>query len=103
MIRTLVAERDADVPAAVLAARFLNTLLDLAVALCRRAAEASGLRDVVLSGGSFQNRYLMERLPGLLRDAGFCPHVHSRVSCNDEGISLGQLMIAEARRARERV
>ena len=101
MIRTLIAERNAGIPASALAARFLNTLLDLAVALCRRAAEASGLHDVVLSGGSFQNRYLMERLPGLLRDAGLSPHVHSRVSCNDEGISLGQLMIAEARRARE--
>ena len=98
MIRALVAERDAGTDAAVLAARFLNTLLDLAVEVCRRAAEASGLRDVVLSGGSFQNRYLMERLPGMLCAAGLRPHVHRRVSCNDEGLSLGQLMIAEERR-----
>lgn len=99
MIRALVAERDAGTEPSLLTARFLNTLLDLAVALCRRAAETSGLRDVVLSGGSFQNRYLMERLPGMLRGAGLRPHVHGRVSCNDEGLSLGQLMIAEARRA----
>ena len=98
MVRALVAERDAGVGTAVLAARFLNTLLDLAVEVCRRAAEAGGLRDVVLSGGSFQNRYLMERLPGMLRAAGLRPHVHRRVSCNDEGLSLGQLMIAEERR-----
>ena len=99
MIRALTAERDAGADPPVLAARFLNTLLDLAVTLCRRAAEASGLSDVVLSGGSFQNRYLMERLPGLLRAAGLRPHVHRRVSCNDEGLSLGQLMVAEARRS----
>ena len=101
MIRALVEERDAGTDTAVLAARFLNTLLDLAVTLCRRAAEASGLRDVVLSGGSFQNRYLMERLPALLREAGLRPHVHRRVSCSDEGLSLGQLMIAEAGRTDE--
>lgn len=94
MIRTLCAEREAGTAAPVLAARFLNTLLDLAVETCRRASAVSGLRDVVLSGGSFQNRYLMERLPALLREAGLRPHVHSRVSCNDEGLSLGQLMIA---------
>ncbi len=101
MIRALVEARDAGTDAAVLAARFLNTLLDLAVTLCRRAAEASGLRGVVRSGGSFQNRYLMERLPARLREAGLRPHVHRRVSCNDEGLSLGQLRIAEARRAGE--
>ena len=95
MVRALCAERDAGTPVPLLAARFLNTLLDLAVETARRAAEVSGLRDVVLSGGSFQNRYLMTRLPALLRDAGLIPHVHRRVSCNDEGISLGQLMIAE--------
>ena len=95
MVRALCAERDAGTPVPLLAARFLNTLLDLAVETARRAAEVSGLRDVVLSGGSFQNRYLMTRLPALLRDAGLIPYVHRRVSCNDEGISLGQLMIAE--------
>lgn len=94
MIRALCAEREAGTAAPVLAARFLNTLLDLAVETCRRASAVSGLCDVVLSGGSFQNRYLMERLPALLREAGLRPHVHSRVSCNDEGLSLGQLMIA---------
>ena len=98
MIRALCAARDAGVPVPVLAARFLNTLLDLAVETARRASEATGLRDVALSGGSFQNRYLMERLPGLLRAAGLRPRVHRRVSCNDEGLSLGQLMIAESRR-----
>ena len=101
MIRALVAERDAGVSAAILAARFQNTLLDLALTLSLRAAEESGLRELVLSGGCFQNRCIMERLPGLLRGAGLHPHVHSRVSCNDEGLSLGQLMIAEARRAGE--
>ncbi len=97
MIRALIAERNAGIAPGVLAARFLNTLLDLAVELCRRASEASGLRRVVLSGGSFQNRYLMERLPDRLRGAGLIPYVHSRVSCNDEGLSLGQLMIAGER------
>ena len=101
MIRALSAEREAGTPVPVLAARFLNTLLDLAVETCRRASETSGLRDVVLSGGSFQNRYLMERLPALLREAGLRPHVHCRVSCNDEGLSLGQLMIASRREQKQ--
>ncbi len=93
MIRALVRERDAGVPAGILAARFLNTLLDMAVQMALAASKATGLRDVVLSGGTFQNQYLMRRLPDALRDAGLRPWHHRRVSCNDEGLSLGQVMI----------
>jgi hydrogenase maturation protein HypF len=39
----------------------------------------------------------MSRLPERLAAEGFKAYHHSRVSTNDEGISLGQLMIANAR------
>ena len=38
----------------------------------------------------------MKRLPERLRREGLEVFTHSRVSCNDEGISLGQLMVLEA-------
>ena len=94
-VRALVRERDQGVPAGILAARFLNTLIDMALAMALAASKETGLRDVVLSGGSFQNQYLMRRLPQALRAAGLRPWQHRRVSCNDEGISLGQVMIGE--------
>lgn len=48
------------------AAKFMNTLVRMAAEMCRRAAEKTGLRRIVLSGGVFQNMYLMERLPGAM-------------------------------------
>ena len=78
------------------AAKFMNTLVSMAAAQCRSAAEQTGLRRVVLSGGVFQNMYLMARLPERLRAEGFEVFTHSRVSPNDEGVALGQLMILEA-------
>ncbi|MBR3293931.1 MAG: carbamoyltransferase HypF [Oscillospiraceae bacterium] len=97
MIRELVRERDAGIPVGEIAGRFHNTLLRVALALCRAAREQTGLNDVALSGGSFQNMILMRRLPPLLEQAGFRVWKHRRVSCNDEGLSLGQLMIAQAK------
>ena len=79
------------------AAKFMNTLVSAAAAQCRAAAEASGLRRTALSGGVFQNMYLMSRLPGRLRVEGLETFTHSRVSPNDEGVALGQLMILEAK------
>ena len=96
MIRELVSCRDRGEETGRLAARFMNTLIEMAVQQCCAAREASGLNTVALSGGSFQNMYIMERLPGRLEKAGFRGLRHRRVSCNDEGLSLGQLMIAQA-------
>ena len=96
MIRAIAAERDAGVPTAEIAGRFHNTLIAMAVRLCCAAREKSGLGDVALSGGTFQNMSLMTKLPAALGKEGFRVWRHQRVSANDEGLSLGQLMIAEA-------
>ena len=100
-VRALVRDRDAGVPTAQIAARFLNTLIRMAVEMAAAASRETGIRDVVLSGGSFQNQFLMTRLPEALRAVGLRPWRHRRVSCNDEGISLGQVMIGEAKRRAE--
>lgn len=55
-------------------------------------------KKVVLSGGSFHNRYIKERLLECLSAAGFQVYTHHRVPCNDGGLSYGQLMIAAAKR-----
>ena len=96
MIRAMVKERDEGIPRGEICARFLNTLIEMARQMCLAAREKSGLNDVVLSGGSFQNMYIMERLPEALRREGFQVWTHSRVSSNDEGLSLGQIMLAQA-------
>jgi len=96
MIREMVMLRSRGEESGVLAARFMNTLVEMAVQQCRAASEASGIETVALSGGSFQNMYIMTRLPARLEGEGFRVLRHRRVSCNDEGLSLGQLMIAEA-------
>lgn len=95
MIRCIVSDREKAVDTASIAARFMNTLARMGAQQCAMAAEKTGLTKVVLSGGSFQNMYIMERLPRLLSEGGFSVYHHCRVSCNDEGISLGQLMIAQ--------
>ena len=96
MIRALVKARDGGAETGRLAARFMNTLIEMAVRMCLAARETSGLDTVALSGGSFQNMFIMARLPGRLEKEGFRVLRHRRVSCNDEGLSLGQLMIARA-------
>ena len=93
MIRALVSD---GAGAGVRAARFMNTLISAAAEQLRRVSKETGLGRVGLSGGVFQNMYIMNRLPERLRRMGLEVYTHSRVSCSDEGLSLGQLMILEA-------
>lgn len=95
-VRALTSELDGGVEVPVIAARFMNTLIHAAAEQLSRLAAETGLDRVVLSGGVFQNMYIMGRLPERLRAQGLEVYTHSRVSANDEGISLGQLMILEA-------
>ena len=96
MIRAVTAGMAQGVDTGVIAARFMNTLVEMAAAQCIAARRETGISTVVLSGGSFQNMYIMRRLPPRLEREGFAVYHHSRVSANDEGLSLGQLMIAQA-------
>jgi hydrogenase maturation protein HypF len=54
-------------------------------------AEHIGEPRVAISGGCFQNRYLLERTVNRLRQENFEPYWHQRVPPNDGGIALGQI------------
>jgi hydrogenase maturation protein HypF len=87
----------AGVPVARIAARFHNGVATATTAACIRLAGERGLDTVVLSGGSFQNRVLLERVAGDLRHAGVRVLVPERLPPNDGGISFGQAAVAAAR------
>lgn len=96
-IRELCNDLQAQVPSGVIAARFHNTIIEASVCCIREIARDTGLRKVVLSGGSFQNKYLFECLESRLISDNFNVFSHSLIPCNDGGIALGQLAVAAAR------
>ncbi|MCA1927390.1 MAG: hypothetical protein LDL09_03125, partial [Calditerrivibrio sp.] len=50
-----------------------------------------GVKDVVLSGGVFQNTMLLSLTLEKIRKAGLSPYIHREVPANDASISLGQV------------
>jgi hydrogenase maturation protein HypF len=97
LVRAITDDIAAGVGADLVAARFHNSLADLIVTTCEALRERSGLRTVALSGGVFQNSRLIHSVVGQLEERSFSVLTHSRVPCNDGGISLGQAVIAAAR------
>lgn len=88
-----------DEPVGVVAARFHNTVTEVTLALVGEVADQTGVHQVCLGGGVFQNRRLVESVIRGLDDAGFEVHTGERVPVNDGGISYGQAAIAAARLA----
>jgi hydrogenase maturation protein HypF len=97
LVRAAAEDLGAGVPVPVIAARFHNGVAASIVTVCARLRERTGLATVALSGGVFQNLLLTGRVVGGLEDQGFRVLLHSRVPCNDGGISLGQAAVAGAR------
>jgi hydrogenase maturation protein HypF len=81
----------------LVAARFHHGVAALVEAGCLLLRERHGLGTVALSGGVFQNLLLLREAVSRLEARGFRVLVHSRVPCNDGGISLGQAVVAGAR------
>ena len=97
IVRGVVEDRLSGVAPAVIGRRFHNTLVRLFTRLAGEIRKDTGLTRVVLSGGAFQNRILLEGLIQGLGNEGFAVFSHSRVPANDGGLSLGQAMVAAAR------
>ncbi len=97
LVREALADLEAGRDRSLIATRFHNAFGDIIAAMASRMAERTGIRDVALSGGAFQNRCLTERAVRLLQEAGFAVHLNSRVPPNDACISLGQAYIIRER------
>ena len=77
-----------------LALSFHERIIDMIIEQCRIARDKYGADQVALTGGTFQNRILMEGVLEKLRADNFKPYYNISVSPNDGGIALGQAYVA---------
>ena len=94
VLERLIGEWRAGIPVPILAARFHNSVVTLNLQLCQSIRQTTGIKTVALSGGVWQNRYLLERSINSLEKSGFTVLWHHKVPANDGGIALGQALIA---------
>ena len=81
----------------VISAKFHLGVADLITSIARRIRAERHLNRIALSGGVFQNMFLLESVCRKLDSESFDVLIHNRVPPNDGGISFGQAAIANAR------
>ncbi|WP_309735002.1 carbamoyltransferase HypF [Chamaesiphon sp. OTE_75_metabat_556] len=95
MVRAILQDLDDRVSPAIISATFHNTLVaGLIDITCRLRNQYPEMKKVVLTGGCFQNRYLLERSSEQLQRHDFLVGYHHQLPSNDGGIAVGQIMAA---------
>ena len=97
-IRGIVEDLDQGIDNPTIATKFHNTIISVIFESTNAIRLKEGINKVVLSGGVFQNKYLLEGTMTLLRRNNFEVYAHASIPTNDGGIALGQLAIASKRR-----
>jgi hydrogenase maturation protein HypF len=93
----IVDDMGKDPDRSLVATKFHNTVASAIISVVLKLSLVNNIRKVVLSGGVFQNMYLLGQTIGQLRSEGMQVFINGSVPCNDGGISLGQAYIARER------
>jgi hydrogenase maturation protein HypF len=102
LFAALVNDLKRSVPAGIISRRFHEGFVDVLARAAKLIRAKTGINKVCLSGGSFQNVFLLECLKRKLEADGLNVFTHSEVPCGDGGLSLGQALVA-AHRSSQRV
>ena len=96
-IRGVIIDLTRKEPNQVIATRFHNTIATAIRMTVRYLHQRTGIRDVALSGGTFQNRYLLTRTMNLLAADALRVYTNVQMPPNDACISLGQAYLVRER------
>jgi hydrogenase maturation protein HypF len=96
MIETVVDDVIQGVEASTISAKFHNTVAAFSLDMAEKLCNMYGIKKVCLSGGVFQNRYLLNLMIDLFENRGFTVYVHQQLPTNDGCISYGQTILGNA-------
>ena len=77
-----------------IAKKFHNTIVKATIEMAINIREKTSINTIAISGGVFQNEILFKNVVKGLNKYNFNIITHKIIPCNDSGISLGQLIIA---------
>jgi len=94
IVRGIVRDLESGARPAFIASKFHNSIAEMIKDVSLKIKEKTGICRVALSGGVFQNRLLLGLTLRKLTEQGFICYYQKKIPPNDEGISLGQAIIA---------
>lgn len=78
----------------IISDKFHNAIIKFSKDICKLIRKDTGVNEVALSGGVFQNSYLLKNLRSELENEKFVVYTNKLIPTNDGGVALGQIVIA---------
>jgi len=98
VIESIIHDLQTGTPPSVISARFHRAVTEVIVQSALSVRQRTGLTKIVLSGGTFQNRFVLAETEARLKNEKFEVFIPALFPVNDGGIALGQLAVAAKRR-----
>lgn len=96
VLSEVVKDMETGVTVGEISAKFHNSIVRLIERLSLELSYKYNINKVVLSGGVFQNKLLLEKALKLLSKSGLEVYISNILPINDNGIAAGQIGIANA-------
>ncbi|WP_432667237.1 carbamoyltransferase HypF [Wukongibacter baidiensis] len=94
IIKSLLKDIENNLGKGIISRRFHNTVIAFSIDMCKLIRSKTNINSVALSGGVFQNEIILKGIYEGLVGEGFSVYTHGQIPCNDGGIAIGQLVIA---------
>jgi hydrogenase maturation protein HypF len=99
IINQIVEDISLKVSTSIISTRLHNTIVNIITEMAIDIKETKKITKVALSGGMFQNRYILNAVYSKLRKNGLQVFLNEKVPANDGGLALGQIAVAAKRRS----
>ncbi len=86
----ILQDKNKAIPLEIISWKFHNTMVKIIYETCLIISDTNKIKTIVLSGGCFQNKFLLESTINVLSNKGFTVLYHKEFPTNDGSISLGQ-------------
>jgi hydrogenase maturation protein HypF len=96
ILKAIIKDINESVKVSIISLKFHNTVIKFSYEALKIISDIYGIKEVVLSGGVFQNSYLLEGLYKKLMDDGYRVYINELVPTNDSGISVGQAAVVQS-------
>ncbi|HET9590685.1 MAG TPA: carbamoyltransferase HypF [Anaerolineales bacterium] len=96
LLHSVISDARRELSPGLVGANFHKTLAQVSIEICMLARDKTGLNEVALSGGVWQNQILLHLVRDGLKNHGFSVFFHRGTPANDSGLALGQAVIANA-------
>ena len=94
VLEAIILDLENRVPKSDIAAKFHNSVRLLVLEVCNKISRETGSKTIALSGGVWQNKFLISHTIKDLEELNYRVMVHHQMPANDGGLALGQAMIA---------